>query len=1352
MPTDPESDTPGGQQRRRIARRVFAATAWIVAGLMAVGALAVLLLLALINVDGVHRYLLGLAQRKASSALGVPVTLENFSVDVPALQVDLYGLTIDGAAPYPTPPLLQVNHIEASARIISLFHLKWYLNRVQVDHPVVYVIENRRGRSNLPVARGGTGKSNVDLFSLAIRHAVLDGGEIYVNDRPQTLDARLTDLEMSAEYHTLAHAYAGTLAYTDGEIQFGAMRPLSHGLDASFTYSSDTFRLNRATVTSGNSRIVVAGDVTNFSRPEVHAQYDATIDGGQMRAILRQAQVPSGMVEARGRVTYVSAPSEPFIETVSVNGDASSRALTLASQGRKLVITNLITHYSAANGILTVRDLHANVLGGGIAVEGTERLAGSHQGGSAKAAVHGISLREAQSLLASASAQPVAVRGTLNGTGSASWGAAFKNLEAKVDAFTTGRLIHQLHGGGKKSQIETVSASQTGMDNSSVPLQAQVHALYTRNGNRLEIQNSFLRAQGLDLEMNGTVGTNSSLAVNVRTNDLGEVKDLSSLFAAQSPSDKLRSLALAGEASFRGTVTGSTASPRISGYLEASNLVVNGSRWKTFHANLAASPSFAQVENAYLEPATQGEIRFGASTRLDRWSFNKNSSVQASLNMSRIKASELLKAAKETVPATGVLDASVQVRGTVAMPSGNGTVRLSNATAYRQPVKSALLSFSTSGGEIRGKAVVEIAGGAVKASASVKPAQRTFSGQIHSTGIQIGRFRFVKSSDAGVTGVLHLDASGHGSFENPNLTVNVKIPKASVEGQDFSGINLGMNLENRVARARFSSTVADAPIQGRAEIALTGNYPASLSLDTQTVSLQPLLALYAPAAAEGVGGQTQVHLQFHGPLKEKQAIVGELTIPLLKLSYKNAATLAATAPIRIDYQNGILRLQPATIRGTDADLQLQGDVPVFSKAPMSLQVLGSVNLEIAQVLYPDLQSSGMARINIRSGAASAGGMSGLIEIANASLSSATLPVGLQNGNGIIAVSGTRIDISKLTGTIGGGTVTARGGVSLRPKLGFDLGLTATNVRMLYPQGMRESLNASLRLTGSTERALLGGTVGISDVSFAPSFDLMSMAGQFSSGVAAPTAPGFSQNLRLNIAVHSTNTLNPTSKTMSVAGSAALSVRGTAAHPALIGRVNLTGGSMMFHGDRFVLTSGTVQFVNPNQIRPVLNVSLTTTIQQYDIDLRFTGPVDQLHFEYTSNPSLPQADIISLLAFGATTEAQAANPTSANLQAESLIASGVSSQVTSRISRIAGISQLSISPVLTSGTAAGPPGAVITIRQQVTGNLFITFSTNVASTQDETIQGEYRLSPRVSVSATRDPNGGFAIDTLIKKSW
>jgi translocation and assembly module TamB len=185
----------------------------------------------------------------------------------------------------------------------------------------------------------------------------------------------------------------------------------------------------------------------------------------------------------------------------------------------------------------------------------------------------------------------------------------------------------------------------------------------------------------------------------------------------------------------------------------------------------------------------------------------------------------------------------------------------------------------------------------------------------------------------------------------------------------------------------------------------------------------------------------------------------------------------------------------------------------------------------------------------------------------------------------------------------------------------------------------------------------------------------------------------------------------------------------------------------------VLSGGTVQFVNPAETEPVLNLSLNTTIQEYKIDLRFNGPVDQMRTEYSSDPALPQADIIHLLAFGQTTEAAAAAaPTSTGQEAESLVASQVSSQVTSRISKIAGISQLSISPVLAGSSQQGPAGANITIQQRVTGNLFVTFSTNVATTQDQTIQGQYQISPRVAISATRDPNGGFAVDTLIKKSW
>ncbi|MGB6304518.1 MAG: hypothetical protein WBF45_12265, partial [Acidobacteriaceae bacterium] len=76
----------------------------------------------------------------------------------------------------------------------------------------------------------------------------------------------------------------------------------------------------------------------------------------------------------------------------------------------------------------------------------------------------------------------------------------------------------------------------------------------------------------------------------------------------------------------------------------------------------------------------------------------------------------------------------------------------------------------------------------------------------------------------------------------------------------------------------------------------------------------------------------------------------------------------------------------------------------------------------------------------------------------------------------------------------------------------------------------------------------------------------------------------------------------------------------------------------------------------------------------------------------------------------------------------------------------------INPVLAGGSIQGPSGAVITIQQRVTGNLFVTFSTNVATTQNQVIMGQYNVSPRLAFSVTRDQNGGVAFDTLLKRSW
>ena len=113
--------------------------------------------------------------------------------------MDLYGFTIDGAPPYSTPPLLQVRHIALDFRVVSVWHRKWYFDHIRADNPVVRIVTDAHGNSNLPQLKT-TGSSHTNIFELGIRHASLHHGELYANDRTIPLDADLHDVDFSSSF------------------------------------------------------------------------------------------------------------------------------------------------------------------------------------------------------------------------------------------------------------------------------------------------------------------------------------------------------------------------------------------------------------------------------------------------------------------------------------------------------------------------------------------------------------------------------------------------------------------------------------------------------------------------------------------------------------------------------------------------------------------------------------------------------------------------------------------------------------------------------------------------------------------------------------------------------------------------------------------------------------------------------------------------------------------------------------------------------------------------------------------------------------------------------------------------
>jgi translocation and assembly module TamB len=414
-------------------------------------------------------------------------------------------------------------------------------------------------------------------------------------------------------------------------------------------------------------------------------------------------------------------------------------------------------------------------------------------------------------------------------------------------------------------------------------------------------------------------------------------------------------------------------------------------------------------------------------------------------------------------------------------------------------------------------------------------------------------------------------------------------------------------------------------------------------------------------------------------------------------------------------------------------------LPIGGTSSPTLSATGSVDVRILKIVVPDVESSGTLALDVHaSGSASNPTVAGQLQLKDIAMNTADAPVGVEKLNGTLDISNDHVQVSQMTAQVGGGQVSVGGSIAYRPAVQFNLALKGQGVRLRYPDGLRSLLDANLAFSGTTQASTLNGRVLIDSLSFTQDFDLASFGDQFSTG-NAPSQPGFADTIKLGINVQSQEDLNATSSQISIAGRASLQVGGTAGDPVITGRTTLTSGELFYRNVRYQLQKGVITFDDPNETHPVLNVSVATTVEQYNLTLTMRGPLDKLTTSYVSDPPLATADVINLIARGKTTQESAASSQST----DSMIASQAASEVTSSVQKLAGISSLQIDPTL--GGNNSNPGARVALQQRVTKNLLFTFSTDVSQPGSELVRGEYQLNKRWSVSATRDQLGGVSMD-------
>jgi translocation and assembly module TamB len=220
----------------------------------------------------------------------------------------------------------------------------------------------------------------------------------------------------------------------------------------------------------------------------------------------------------------------------------------------------------------------------------------------------------------------------------------------------------------------------------------------------------------------------------------------------------------------------------------------------------------------------------------------------------------------------------------------------------------------------------------------------------------------------------------------------------------------------------------------------------------------------------------------------------------------------------------------------------------------------------------------------------------------------------------------------------------------------------------------------------------------------------------------------------------------------ISGDVDLQVRGTAAAPAVLGRIDISEGRVTFSGTDYRINQGEITFSNPVRVEPVLNLDASARVRQYDISVGLHGPLDRLATSYRSDPPLPTPDIIALLALGRTREetvmTRQTTDTFGEDVASTLLGSALNATLSSRVQRLFGVSRIKIDPQV--GGPENNPGARLTIEQQVSPQVTLTYITNLSQSSQQVIQGEFYLRRNVSVVAVRDQNGIVGFELRIRQ--
>ena len=480
-------------------------------------------------------------------------------------------------------------------------------------------------------------------------------------------------------------------------------------------------------------------------------------------------------------------------------------------------------------------------------------------------------------------------------------------------------------------------------------------------------------------------------------------------------------------------------------------------------------------------------------------------------------------------------------------------------------------------------------------------------------------------------------------------STNIELDKASVV---YSGLPVKLTEQARVNVTDGVAIIDRLTVSpGGGTVSVSGSAGQNLNLDVRLASV-PLTAVEAVAPGTGLRGAISGTVKVTGSASAPSANYDLTATGVSASAISQFASNPLSVNARGNYSGDAVSFSAAAKDGSGLVLNADGNVGLTGAKSLSVKANGTApfSLLAATLASQGLVLDGAASVDMSVGGTLASpDYNGTIRSSGARFLDTTSGIAIKNLAIEMGLNRQSVQVRSLTGQLStGGELAGSGTIGLDDGAGYpaDLDIKVTNGRYADGKLVATRFNAALKITGPlTRQPQLGGKLDLDQTTISvpdalpgsisqldvthrnADSDVQAQAERLNKGDGDGAKGGLGLDLRIN----APNRIFVRGRGIDAEFGGALTLRGSTADPRASGGFELVRGKLDILGKRLDFDTGRITFAG--SMIPTLDFAASTNAGTATATVLVTGLATKPEFSFTSSPSLPEDEVLSLLIFG-----------------------------------------------------------------------------------------------------------------------